>query len=182
MLGGTGVLVFHIAGRSDWSAAQRTGRYYSPGFDERGRLDEHLSCVREDQWQDVRRRVYADALMPLVLLEVDTDLLDSSVEKLGNSVRVLGPINADAVVGVRDLPRPSADEIAVSLARSTMKDFSAELMLWGALVMVFGVFVIGLAALGHGVAQDPGGVVGGALGLAMASALMVAWLRGQSRD
>jgi glutathione S-transferase len=177
-----GVHVFHIAGRSDWSAAQRRGRYFSPGFDDRGRLDEHLSCVHEDQVDEVRRRVYADALVPLVLLEVDTDLLDSPVEEVGHGVRVLGPINTEAVVAVRDLPRASADEIAVSLARSTMKDFGGEVMLWGTLVMVFGVCVIGLAALGQVVADNPGGVVGGGVGLAIASALLVVWLRRQSSD
>ena len=182
MLGGTGVLVFHIAGRSDWSAAQRRGRYFSPGFDERGRLDEHLSCVHEDQVDDVRRKVYADALVPLVLLEVDTDLLDSPVEEVGHSVRVLGPINAEAVVAVRDLPRASADEIAVSLARSTMKDFGGEVLFWGTLVVVFGVCVIGLTAVGQTLAQDPGGIVGGILGLAIASTMLAAWLRRGSSD
>ncbi len=94
------MLVFHIAGRSDWTAAQRSGRYFSPGFDDRGRLDAHLSCVGDGHWEDVRRRVFADAFVPLVLLEIDTDRLTSPVEEVGSSYRILGPVNADAVVGV----------------------------------------------------------------------------------
>ncbi len=182
MLGGTGVLVFHIAGRSDWTAAQRSGRYFAPGFDERGRLDAHLSCVREDQWEDVRRRVYADAFVPLVLLHIDTDRLASPIEESGSSYRVLGPVNTDAVVGVRDLEPSSASDIAVSIARETAKDFGGEMLLWGALVATFALCIFGLAALGTILAEGQGGVVGGGIGVVLAATLTVAWLRRRATD
>jgi uncharacterized membrane protein len=63
-----------------------------------------------------------------------------------------------------------------------MKDFAGEVLLWGTLVVVFGVCVIGLTAVGERVAQDAGGMVGGVLGLAIASTLLVAWLRRRSPD
>ena len=178
-----GVQVFHIAGRSDWTAAQRSGRYFSPGFDDRGRLDAHLSCVGDGHWEDVRRRVYADAFVPLLLLEIDTDRLTSPVEEVGSaSYRILGPVNTDAVVGVRDLERSSASDIAVSIARETARDFGGEMLLWGALIGTFALCIFGLAALGHIVAEDPGGVVGGGLGLVLAATLIVVWLRRRAAD
>ena len=177
MLGGTGVLVFHIAGRSDWTAAQRSGRYFSPGFDDRGRLEAHLSAVGEGQWEDVRRRTFADAFVPLVLLEIDTDRLTSPVEEVGSAYRILGPVNADAVVGVRDLPRSSASEISGAIARETARDFGGEMLLWGTLVAVFTLSIFGLAAIGLLLFDDPGGVVGGAVGMVVAATLVVLWQR-----
>ena len=36
----------------------------------------YLHASRADQWEAVRERYYADVTEPLVLLEIDTDLLD----------------------------------------------------------------------------------------------------------
>ena len=180
MLGGTGVLVFHIAGRSDWTAAQRSGRYFAPGFDDRGRLEPHLSAVREDHWQDVRRREFAEAFVPLVLLEIDTERLTSPVQEAGSAYRILGPVNADAVVGVRDLPRSSASEIAGALARETAKDFGGEILFWVTMLAVFALSFLGVAAIGYLLFEDPGGVIGGAVGMGVATALVVLWLRRQA--
>ena len=177
MLGGTGVLVFHIAGRSDWAAAQRGGRYFAPGFDDRGRLDAHLSAVREGHWEDVRRREFADAFVPLVLLEIDTERLTSPVQEVGSAYRILGPVNADAVVGVRDLPRSSASEIAGAIARETARDFGGEMLFWVTLLAVFALSVLGLAAIGYLLVEDPGGVIGGVIGMGVATTLVVLWLR-----
>ena len=180
MLGGTGVLVFHIAGRSDWAAAQRSGRYFAPGFDDRGRLDAHLSAVREGHWEDVRRREFADAFVPLVLLEIDTERLTSPVQEAGSAYRILGPVNADAVVGVRDLPRSSASEIAGAIARETAMDFGGEILFWVTMLAVFALSVLGLAAIGYLLFEDPGGVIGGAVGMGVATTLVVLWLRRQA--
>lgn len=71
--------IFHVATAADWQAAQASGRYTTST---RGRTlaeEGFIHAARADQWQDVRRRYYADVTEPLVLLVVDTDLLDAPV-------------------------------------------------------------------------------------------------------
>jgi len=73
------VRIFHIATATDWAAAQASGSYTTST---RGVsvLDEgFIHASREDQWEGVRDRYYADAAEPLVLLAIDTDLLDVPV-------------------------------------------------------------------------------------------------------
>ena len=73
------MLVFHLATAADWSAAIATGRYTTST---RGRTlaeEGFIHASRADQWQAVRRRWYADVTEPLVLLVIDTDLLDAPV-------------------------------------------------------------------------------------------------------
>ncbi len=68
--------IFHIATASDWEAALSTGSYTTSS---RGvTLDEEgfIHASRSDQLAGVHRRYYADAHEPLVLLEIETDLLD----------------------------------------------------------------------------------------------------------
>jgi uncharacterized protein (DUF952 family) len=68
--------IFHIATESDWAAAQESGAYTTST---RGRtLEEEgfLHAGRREQVSGVFDRYYADAGEPLVLLTIDTDLLD----------------------------------------------------------------------------------------------------------
>jgi hypothetical protein len=81
------------------------------------------------------------------------------------------------VVGVRELPRSSASEISGAIARETARDFGGEMLLWGTLVAVFALCVVGLAAIGLLLFDDPGGVVGGAVGMVVAATLVVLWQR-----
>ena len=115
--------------------------------------------------------------MPLVLLEIDTERLTSPVQEAGSAYRILGPVNADAVVGVRDLPRSSASEIAGAIARETARDFGGEMLLWVTLLAVFALSVLGLAAIGYLLGANPGGVIGGVIGMGVATTLVVLWLR-----
>ena len=66
-----------------------------------------IHASRADQWEGVRERYYADVDEPLVLLEIDTDLLDVPVveEPPAPGVdetfpHIYGPLEADAVVAV----------------------------------------------------------------------------------
>ena len=71
--------IFHIATMADWAAAQASGSYTTST---RGvsLVDEgFIHASREDQWEGVRDRYYADVAEPLVLLAIDTDLLDVPV-------------------------------------------------------------------------------------------------------
>lgn len=67
--------IFHIATLADWTAAQESGAYTTSTI---GRtLDEEgfIHASRADQWEGVRAAFYAEVTEPLVLLEIDTELL-----------------------------------------------------------------------------------------------------------
>lgn len=67
--------IFHIATLADWHAAQETGAYTTST---RGAALEDVGYIhasRADQWEGVRAAFYADVADPLVLLEIESDLL-----------------------------------------------------------------------------------------------------------
>ena len=103
--------IFHIATATDWAAAQASGSYTTST---RGVsvLDEgFIHASHADQWEGVRDRYYADVAEPLVLLAIDTDLLDVPVveeEVPGGETfpHVYGAIRPAAVVEVTALGNP----------------------------------------------------------------------------
>lgn len=174
--------VFHIAHRPDWEAAQASGSYGPPAHDVHGRPASTVDCAREDRWEAVRKRHFGDTLVPLVLLTIDTDRLTTPVQETAHGIRVTGPIATEAVVGHRDLPRPSVGSMAGSAAREAARDLAGEVLLYGGLILVFVVCVGGLGYLGDLVSPDgPGSVVGGGLGLVLAVTLLFGWLLRQRR-
>jgi uncharacterized protein (DUF952 family) len=70
------VRIFHIATAADWAQALQTGTYetstHGASLDEEG----FIHASRADQWERVLDRYYRDVGEPLVLLEIETDLLD----------------------------------------------------------------------------------------------------------
>ncbi|CAI9405018.1 DUF952 domain-containing protein [Nocardioides sp. T2.26MG-1] len=102
--------IFHIATLADWIAARETGTYATST---RGRTlaeEGFIHASRADQWEGVRAAFYADVSEPLVLLEVDTGLLDVPVVEEepapGAGVtfpHVYGVIRPAAVVAVTPL-------------------------------------------------------------------------------
>ena len=102
--------IFHIATASDWHQAQATGAYTTSTRGVTLEQEGFIHASRADQWEGVRAAYYADATEPLVLLEIDTDLLDvpvvEEVPAPGASEtfpHVYGAISPAAVVGVRPL-------------------------------------------------------------------------------
>jgi glutathione S-transferase len=69
------VRIFHIATVADWDAAQESGAYTTSTrgvtLEEQG----YVHASRADQWRGVHAAFYADLTEPLVLLEIETDLL-----------------------------------------------------------------------------------------------------------
>ena len=99
--------IFHIATASDWTAALESGAYSTST---RGVTLEHegfIHASREDQVEGVRGRYYADVEEPLVLLSIETDLLDVPwrEDAVGDETypHLYGPLNPQAVVGVTPL-------------------------------------------------------------------------------
>jgi uncharacterized protein (DUF952 family) len=96
--------VFHIASVADWAAAQETGRYTTST---RGRTlaeEGFIHASRAEQWRAVRDRFYGDVIEPLLLLEIDTDLLDvplveEEVPGTGETFpHLYGPLSTAAVL------------------------------------------------------------------------------------
>jgi glutathione S-transferase len=69
------VRIFHLATLADWRAAQATGAYTTSTLGVTLEEEGFIHCSRADQWERVRAAFYADVTEPLVLLEIDTDLL-----------------------------------------------------------------------------------------------------------
>lgn len=102
--------IFHLATLADWTSAQETGTYTTST---RGRTlaeEGFIHASRADQWEGVRARFYADVTEPLVLLEIETDLLGVPVveEPPAPGVaetfpHVYGALPTTAVVGVTAL-------------------------------------------------------------------------------
>lgn len=102
--------IFHIATLADWEAARVSGSYTTSTRGVRLEDEGFVHASRADQWEGVRAAFYADVAEPLVLLEIDTDLLDVPVVEEppapgGDETfpHVYGAIAPAAVVAVRDL-------------------------------------------------------------------------------
>ncbi len=101
------MLVFHVATAADWSAALRTGSYTTSTRGVTLAQEGFLHAARAEQVGGVYDRYYADAEDSLVLLTVDTDLLDVPwrEDPVGEDTfpHIFGPLSPAAVVEVRPL-------------------------------------------------------------------------------
>ena len=71
--------IFHIATSADWDAARASGAYTTSTRGVTLEQEGYIHASRADQWEGVRAAFYADVTEPLVLLEIETDLLDVPV-------------------------------------------------------------------------------------------------------
>src|SRR3954447_16476843 len=105
-----GMRIFHIATLADWKDAEASGSYTMSPLGRTLEQEGYIHAARHDQVPTVRDRHYADVTEPLVVLEVETDLLDAEVrdERVGEEVfpHVYGPIPASAVVAWRPARLP----------------------------------------------------------------------------
>ncbi len=102
--------IFHIATEADWAQARATGAYTTSTVGVTLEEEGYLHASREDQWEGVRDRYYSDPTEPLVLLEIDTDLLDvpwveerPAPEATETFPHIYGPLSRSAVVAVTPL-------------------------------------------------------------------------------
>jgi uncharacterized protein (DUF952 family) len=104
--------IFHVATASDWDAAREAGSYTTSTLGRTLEEEGFVHASRADQWREVLDRHYTGVTEPLVLLEIDTDLLDVPVveEPPAPGVaetfpHVYGPVDVAAVVAVTPLNR-----------------------------------------------------------------------------
>jgi uncharacterized protein (DUF952 family) len=99
------VRIHHAATRADWEEAIRTGTYTTST---RGRTLEQEGFIHgasDEQVPGILAVFYGDVTEPLVVLGIDTDLLDVPwrEDQVGDQTfpHVYGPLPARAVVDVR---------------------------------------------------------------------------------
>ena len=102
--------IFHLATAGDWAQAQQDGAYTTSTYGVTLADEGFIHASRGDQWEGVRERFYADVAEPLVLLEIDSDLLDVPVVEESPAPgidetfpHIYGPLKPEAVVGVTPL-------------------------------------------------------------------------------
>ena len=99
--------IFHLAEAAHWDQALRTGAYVQSTLGRTLADEGFIHASRADQWETVRATFYAGHDGPLVLLEIETDLLTSAWQEdpVGDTTfpHVYGPINTAAVVSTRSL-------------------------------------------------------------------------------
>lgn len=71
--------IFHLALASEWAEAQASGAYTTSTLGRTLAQEGFIHASRADQWTGVRERFYSAVSDPLVLLQIDTDLLDVPV-------------------------------------------------------------------------------------------------------
>ncbi|NYI46794.1 uncharacterized protein (DUF952 family) [Nocardioides aromaticivorans] len=133
--------IFHLALASEWAAAEASGAYTTSTLGRSLAEEGFIHASRADQWTAVRDRFYADVAEPLVLLEIDTDLLDVPVveEPPAPGVEetfphIYGRLPASAVVKAIPLspgtttaaPRPAAPAVATAPAATAAPAASAR--------------------------------------------------------
>ena len=104
--------VFHVALAADWKAAQEAGDYRVSSLGRTLAEEGFLHASFAHQWPGVLSAYYAEVQDPLVLLEIDPDLLDvplvveapAGAEPGADEFpHVYGPLPVAAVVAVRPL-------------------------------------------------------------------------------
>jgi glutathione S-transferase len=102
--------IYHLATKADWDAAIESGAYTTSTYGVTLADEGFIHASRADQWDGVRDRFYAEVDEPLVLLEIDTDLLDVPLVEEPPALgveetfpHIYGPLRPDAVVGVTPL-------------------------------------------------------------------------------
>jgi uncharacterized protein (DUF952 family) len=99
--------VFHLALASDWAAAVEAGDYRVSTVGVTLEQEGFLHASFAHQWEGVRARYYTGVTEPLVLLDIDPDLLDVPlvVETPDGAdeafPHIYGPLPVGAVVDVR---------------------------------------------------------------------------------
>ena len=204
--------IFHLALERDWARAQTSGAYAISTLGRTLAEEGFIHASRADQWTGVRDRFYAEVTEPLVLLQIDTDLLDVPVLEepampggtetfphIYGRLPVTAVTKAIPVPGASAAPAPVPTEpvapapVAPAPARraptsatdtgrpaappeSFSRVFLREMFFNAAVAMLAIVFScigigIGLAAFESDKAPGIGGLVGLAVGIALAAVL-----------
>ena len=116
-------MIFHIARRATWDAAVAAGEYRQSTVDRTLEEEGFLHASSAEQVQGVADRYYQDVPDELVLLVIDPDRLahelrwDESPTHGERFPHIYGPLNVDAVVEARPLPRdPTSGHLHIAIS------------------------------------------------------------------
>lgn len=142
--------IYHLATKADWDAARRSGTYTTSTYGRSLHQVGFIHASRREQVAVVLDRFYAEVTEPLVLLEIETDLLDvpwreDPVED-ETYPHIYGPLPTRAVVGWR--PARTADLETAAGAPATPLLTSAFRGL-GLVFVVAGVVLLVFAFVAH---------------------------------
>ncbi len=105
--------IFHLAAPEHWAEAVARGRYEQSTRGLTLEQQGFIHCSAAEQWAGVRERFYADVAGELVLLEIETGLLDVPlVREVGDPTsgevfpHLYGPLPVTAVVATHTLAPP----------------------------------------------------------------------------
>ncbi|MCX6400145.1 MAG: DUF952 domain-containing protein [Propionibacteriales bacterium] len=180
--------IFHVALASEWERAQESGAYTTSTLGRTLAEEGFIHASRADQWTAVRERFYGDVSEPLVLLQIDTDLLDVPVVEEpavpGGSEtfpHIYGRLPAAAVVKAIPLtaasqPEPPAAPAPSAVVRTTQAQPPTESfsriyfreMFFNVLMLCI---VLAVGSAGILVGDGIGGLVGVAIGAVIAVAI-----------
>jgi len=97
--------ILHVATAADWDRAQVSGTYTTSSYGRTLEQEGFLHASYDHQVHGVLDRFYADVSEPLVVLEIETDLLDVpwQEDRVGDEgfPHVYGALSPAAVVAVR---------------------------------------------------------------------------------
>lgn len=105
-------LIFHIAERSQWKAAQPTGAYRHPSLETEGFI--HCSTAEQVVWvaNAIFRGQQGLVLLCIASEQLESELRYDEVAGVGQFPHVYGPINCDAVVKVLEFEPDATGEFA----------------------------------------------------------------------
>ena len=150
--------IFHIATLADWKEAQASGIYAVSTLGRTLEQEGYIHAARHDQVPAVRDRHYADVTEPLVVLEVDTDLLEADVrdEQVGDEVfpHVYGPIPATAVVAWRPARLPPIELDGLRRPSSPASPMTQAFRGVGAVLAAASVALFAAASIAQGDIDD----------------------------
>jgi uncharacterized protein (DUF952 family) len=143
--------IFHVATLADWQQAKVSGSYttstYGATLEEVG----YLHAARREQVSGVLSRFYLDVGEPILVLEIDTDLLDVPwrQEQVGDDTfpHIYGPLNPRAVVGYHSPSREAFERsVTEAPAREPAPPLSLAFQAIGGMLALACV-VFGIAAI-----------------------------------
>lgn len=106
--------IFHIATLDDWKRAEETGTYTTSTYGRTLKEEGFIHASRREQVRTVRDSFYSDVDEPLLVLEIETDLLDVPwrEDPVGDETypHIYGPLNTSAVIGWRPARPPAFEQ------------------------------------------------------------------------
>jgi uncharacterized protein (DUF952 family) len=154
-----GMRIFHIATLADWKAAEASGTYRTSTYGRTLEQEGFVHAAYHDQVPSVRDGQYGDVAEPLLVLEIETDLLGAEVrdEQVGDETypHVYGPIPTSSVVAWRPARMPAIDvgttrRTALPVPSSTLAFRGMALVLASAALTAFVCAVIAEAGTDDG--------------------------------